>query len=256
MKRIIPLMRALILFACLAVSTAVAADEFRYLIPMAGYLYTADDATYYYATTTVQNLSPRPATVRTTDVYPYFANGTCEAGEPFTVPAQGRITIDPMACMASFSALAIVSDEKLSVRTELDTHKTMVFGWDKLLLDAPTDWIPAGVTALSEGIIRDDGPRKANLLVVNPSADQTLTMTVETSRPEFRLSGTTTVVVPPLSARFVNLSELRNPSPPPFIYSAEGRHLLRLTANGAWQGGVASIYRGPSMYIPATPVAP
>jgi hypothetical protein len=249
-------MRALILFACLAVSTAASADEFHYLIPMAGYLYTADDATYYYATTTVQNLSPRPATVQTTDVYPYFAGGSCAAGEPFTIPAQGRITIGPMECMASLSALAIVSDEKLSVRTELDTHKTMVFGWDKLLLDATTDWIPAGVTALSEGIIRDDGPRKASLLVVNPSADQMLTVTVETSRPEFVLSGTMNVDVPPLSARYVNLPELRNLKPPPFIYSAEGRHLLRLTANGAWQGGVVSVYRGPSMYIPATPIVP
>jgi hypothetical protein len=249
-------MRALILFACLAVSTAATAEEFRYLIPMAGYLYTSDDATYYYATTTVQNLSPRPATVQTTDVYPYFANATCAAGDPITVPPQGRVTIGPMACMSSLSALAIVSDEKLLVRTELDSHKTMVSGWDKQLLDAPTDWIAAGVTALSEAVIREDGPRKANLLVVNPSADQMLTMTVDMTRPELETSGTITINVPPLSARFVSLPELRNPSPPPFIYSVEGRHLLRLTANGRWQGGVSSIFKGPSMYIPATPIVP
>jgi len=242
-------MRTFILFACLSVSLAVAADEFRYLIPLTGYLST-DDGTYYYATTFVQNLSPREATVQATAVYPLNASGPCTAGEPFTIAAHDRVTIGPGSCFSSVSAVEVVSSEKLIVRTELDTHKTMVSGWDKQVLDAPTEWIAAGVTAVSEAIIRDDGPRQANLLVVNPS-DQTLTMTVEMTRPEFGLSSTKTIVVPALSARFVTLEEIRNPSPPPFIYSVDGRHLVRLTANGQWQGGISSIYKGPSMYVPA-----
>jgi hypothetical protein len=138
---------------------------------------------------------------------------------------------------------------------ELDTHKTRVLGWDKQIVDAPTEWIPAGVTALSEAVIRFDGPRTANLFVINPSAT-TLTMSVDMTRPELRMSSTRTIDVPPHSMRMVALDEIRNPNPPPFIYSLEGRHLLRLTANGPWQGGVSSLYEGPSMYMPATPLVP
>jgi hypothetical protein len=245
-------MRSFILFAFLSVSFAVAADEYPYLIPLTGYLSTGD-GTYYYATTIVQNLSPRAATVRATAVYPLNASGTCTPGEPFVIPASERVTISPGSCFSSVSAVTIVSDEKLSVRTELDTHKTMVSGWDKQIIDAPTEWIAAGITAVSEAIIREDGPRQANLLLVNPS-EQTLTMTIEMTRPEFGLSRTETIAVPALAARFVNLEEIRNPSPPPFIYSVDGRHLVRLTADGPWQGGISSIYKGPSMYVPAIPL--
>lgn len=242
-------MRAFILFACLSVSLAAAAEEFRYLIPLTGYL-SSDDGTYYYAGTVVQNLSSHPATVQATDVYPLNGGKPCAASEPFTVPPQGRVTIGWGACFASVSSVVIQSDAKLSVRTEIDIHKTLVSGWDKQLIDASTEWIPAGVPAVSEAIIRDDGPRKANLLVINPS-DQTLTMTVEMTRPEFDLSSATTIEVPAKSSRLVNLEEIRNPSPPPFISSVDGRHLVRLTGSGPWQGGVSSVFKGPSMYLPA-----
>ena len=245
----------MILVLSLAVSAVAVAEEYRYLVPLAGYIATSD-GTYHYATTVLQNLSPRTATVRASDAYPLNPGRPCSTGgEPFTIAAQSRRTISPMSCMAAASALEIVSSEKLIVRMELDTHKTRVLGWDKQVIDAPTAWIPAGVTAVTEAVIRFDGPRTANLLVVNPSAE-TLTMTVDMSRPEIRMSSTTTIQVPPHSMRMVPLEEVRNPNPPPFIYSLEGRHLLRLTANGPWQGGVSSLYEGPSMYMPATPLVP
>jgi hypothetical protein len=243
-------MRSLILIACLSLSVAASADEFRYLIPLTGYL-SGEDSTFYYAGTIVQNLSPRPATVQATDIYALNGGKACSASEPFTVPPQGRVTIGWGACFASISAVALLSNERLSVRTEVDTHKTRDSGWDKLILDAPTEWIPAGVTAVSEAIIREDGPRKASLLVVNPS-DQTLTITVEMTRPEFDLSSATSFDVPAKSSRLISLAEVKNPSPPPFISSVDGRHLVRLTGSGPWQGGVASTFRGPSMYVPAT----
>jgi hypothetical protein len=247
-------MRALILFASLVVSTIVAAEEFRYLIPVSGYIAT-DDGTYYYATTILQNLSPLPATVATTGVYPLSSGKPCATGEPFTIAAQGRETVGPIACMANASAIEIVSDQKLLVRTELEIHKTLVAGWDKEILDAPTDWIPAGVTAVSEAIIRTDGPRKANLLVINP-AFMPITMTVEMTRPELARSSTMTIEIPARSLQFIDLPEITNPAPPPFISSVDGRHLLRLTATGMWQGGVSSVFKGPSMYVPATALEP
>jgi hypothetical protein len=243
-------MRSLILIVCLSLSVAASAQEFRYLIPLTGYM-LGDDNTYYYADTIVQNLSPRPATVQATEIYALNGGKACDGGEAFTVPPQGRVTVGWGACFAAISAISILSDQKLSIRTEIDTHKTLVSGWDKLIIDAPSEWIPAGVTAVSEAIIREDGPRKASLLLVNPS-ETALTMTVEMTRPEFDLSSATTIEVPAKSARLVNLAEIKNPSPPPFISSVDGRHLVRLTGNGPWQGGVSSIFKGPSMYIPAT----
>lgn len=242
-------MRRFLLLLSLSVSFAALADEHRYLLPMVGHLST-NDRTTYSATTVLQNLSPRVATVRVAKVYPLNGAGGCTAGEPFTIAPYERRTIGPDSCFSAVSSAELVSDEKLLVRTELDTHQTLVSGWDKQVLDAPTSWISAGTTAVAEAIIREDGPRGASLLVVNPS-DQALTMTIEMTRPEFQLSSRTSIVIPAASARFIALQEIRNPSPPPFIYSVNGRHLVRLTASGPWQGGISSIYRGPSMYVPA-----
>ncbi|HKR62144.1 MAG TPA: hypothetical protein VJZ00_00320 [Thermoanaerobaculia bacterium] len=247
-------MRALILIASLAVSLVASAEQFQYIVPLSGYLST-DDGTYYYATTVVQNLSPREATVSTVDVYPLNGASPCVVGAPFAVPASGRVSIGPVACFGNVSAIQIVSTEKLRVHTEIDTHATRVSGWDKQLIDAPSAWIPAGTTAVTEAIIRDDGPRKANLLVINPSF-QTLTLNIEMERPELDRSSARTIDVPAHSARLIPLEEVRNPSPPPFVYSVEGRHLLRITGNGDWQGGVSSIYKGPSMYVPAVALEP
>jgi len=248
-------MRALLISLLLAVSLSASAQEYRYLIPMTGYL-AADDGTYYYAYTVVQSLTPRDATIVTAAMYPLSAARPCRSPEPWTVRAGQRARVGPMSCMAAVSAMEIISSEPLSVRTELDTHKTMVSGWDKQIIPASTSWIPAGVTSLSEAIILEDQGRKANLLAINPS-DTTIVLTVEIARPEYRLSKTLTIEVPPQSMRFASLAELRNPTPPPpFISSADGRHLLRITSTGPWQGGVSSRYQGPSMYVPATPLLP
>jgi hypothetical protein len=248
-------MRAILISLLLAVSLSAAAQEYRYLIPMMGYL-ASDDGTYYYAYTVVQSLTPRNATIVTAAMYPLSAGRPCRSPEPWTVRAGERARVSPMSCMAAVSAMEIISNEPLSVRTELDTHKTMASGWDRQIISASTDWIPAGVTSISEAVILEDQGRRANLLAINPS-DTAILLTIEMSRPEYRLSKTLTVEVPAQSMRFASLAEVRNPTPPPpFIASMDGRHLLRITSTGPWQGGVSSRYQGPSMYVPATPLLP
>lgn len=247
-------MRALILSLCLAVSLSASAQEHRYLIPITGYLAT-DDGTFYYAYTVVQNLTPREATITTAGMYPLSLERPCPSPEPWTVPARERVRIGPMVCMSALAAMEIVSTEPLSIRTELDTHKTMVSGWDRQIINATTSWIPADVTSLSEAVLLDEQGRRGNLLAINPS-EVPIVLTVEMVRPEYRLSKTLTVDVPPRSMRFASLGEIRNPGPPPFISSVDGRHLLRITSTGPWQGGVSSLFKGPSMYVPATPLEP
>lgn len=247
-------MRALILSLCLVVSLSASAQAYRYLVPMTGYLST-DDGTYYYAYTVVQNLTPREATIVTVGMYPLSNASPCPSPEPWTIPALERVRISPMVCMSALAAMEIASTEPLSIRTELDTHKTMVSGWDRQILNATTSWIPADVPALSEAVLLDDQGRKASLLAINPS-DQPIVLTVEMVRPEYNLTRTLMVDVPPRSMRFASLAEIRNPSPPPFISSVDGRHLLKITSTGPWQGGVSSLFKGPSMYVPATPLEP
>lgn len=247
-------MRTVLLSLLLAVSLSASAQEYRYLIPVTGYL-SLGDGTYYYANTIVQSLTPRPATIVTAAMYPLSTGRPCPAPGSWSVDAGERVRISPMVCMASLSAMEIISSEPLSIRTELDTHKTMVAGWDKQIIPASTSWIPAGVTSISEAILLDDQGRKANLLAINPS-DTPIVLTVEMDRPEYELSNTITIEVPARSMRFARLGEIRNPSPPPFIASFDGRHVLRITSTGPWQGGVSSLYKGPSMYLPATPLLP
>jgi hypothetical protein len=248
-------MRAILISLLLAVSLSASAQEYRYLIPMTGYL-PADDGTYYYAYTVVQSLTPRDATIVTAAMYPLSAARPCRSPQPWTVRAGERVRISPMSCMAATSAMEIISNEPLSVRTELDTHMTMVLGWDKQVIPATTSWIPSGVASISEAVIREDQGRKANLLAINPS-DTAIVLTVEMSRPEYRISKTLTIEVPAQSMRFANLAEVRSATPlPPFIASIDGRHLLRITSTGPWQGGVSSRYQGPSMFVPATPLLP
>ena len=249
-----PGMRSLVLVAFLSLALTATAGEYHYLIPLAGYV-ASSDGTYQYAYTTVQNLSPRAAMIAVTDVYPFSADAACGAPEPEAIEAHEHWVISPMICMGRASAFAIRSDEPLLVRTEIDTHRTMVAGWDKLIVDAPTSWIDAGTTAVTEAVIRDELGRKANLLVVNPS-DQTLTLTIAISRPELALQDTLTVEVPARSTRLTRLPELHQLHPPPFMSQGDGRHLLQITGNGPWQGGVASTYQGPSLYVPATAFVP
>jgi hypothetical protein len=247
-------MRAIVLSFLLAVSLSASAQEYRYLIPITGYL-PVDDGTYYYAYTVVQSLTPRNATIVTAAMYPLSAGRPCRTPAPWTVPAGKRVRISPMVCMSALSAMEIISNEPLSIRTELDTHKTMVSGWDRQIIPAATDWISAGVTSISEAIILEEQGQKANLLAINPS-DTPIVLTIEMTRPEYGLSRTLTVEVPAKSMRFASLGEIRNPSPPPFMISIDGRHLLRITSTGPWQGGVSSRHQGPSMYLPATPLLP
>lgn len=247
-------MRAILIALLLAVSLSASAQEYRYLIPVTGYL-SAGDGTYYYANTIVQSLTPREATIVTAAMYPLSASRPCPSPGAWSVRGGERARISPMICMAALSAMEIISNEPLSIRTELDTHKSMVSGWDKQIIPAATGWIPAGVTSISEAVLLDDQGRKANLLAVNPS-ETPVVLTVEMDRPEYGLSKTLTIDVPGRSMRFASLGEIRNPSPPPFIASFDGRHVLRITSTGPWQGGVSSLFKGPSMYVPATPLLP
>jgi hypothetical protein len=245
-------MRSLILLLSLVITFGALAAEHRYIVPIAGYL-TNPDGTYFYAYTTVQNLSTRSATIRTEAMYPLSATQTCGAPDAVTLAGRERVQIQPMLCMSAVSAMELVSSEPLIVRTELDTHQTMVYGWDKQIIDSPREWIPADVPSVSEAVLLDEQGRKANLLAINPS-DQTILLKVEIERPEYHSSQTMMIEVPAKSMRFAPLSEIRNPAPPPFISSVDGRHLLRITSTGPWQGGVSSTFKGPSMYIPATPL--
>jgi hypothetical protein len=247
-------MRSLALVVTLSLTLAASAAEYHYLIPLAGYL-AMPDGTYHYAYTTIQNLSPRQATITTTAVYPYFADAVCRTPDPTPIEPRERLMVSPLICMGRASAFDIVSDEPLIVRTELQTHKTRIAGWDKQIIDAPTAWIEPGVAAVTDCILRDDEGKKANLLVVNPS-DATLTLTIEITRPDLRLSDTLTLEVPPRSTSFAPLSEVRDPHPAPFGVFGDGRHILTITGDGPWQGGVTSLVQGPSMYIPAVPLAP
>ena len=98
-------MRSLILIACLTVSVAAAADEFRYLIPLTGYM-LSDDNTYFYADTVVQNLSPRPASVQVTDVYALNGGKPCAGGDPFVVPPHGYSRFCTCSRICSISTLS------------------------------------------------------------------------------------------------------------------------------------------------------
>jgi hypothetical protein len=238
----------------LLLASAVSADEFHYIVPMAGIM-TGDANLQYQSSTVLWNLTPREATVQTSAVYPFEGKAACNMAESFTIEPFGRKVISPLSCFRFTAALSFTSNEKLNVRTEIETHRTLVNGWDKQLVEAATSWIDAGVTTIAEGVLREDGPRKANLIVINP-ADTTLTLTVEKTRPEFLLSATDTYAVAPHSTRFIPIAPLINATPPPFMSSVTGRHLFKLTGNGPWQGGVSSIYQGPSMYSAAVPLAP
>jgi hypothetical protein len=253
MACLIIVMRTFIVLLSLAVSMSAAAAEFQYVIPFAGFA-QGNDGTWLYSYTVVTNLSPRPATVQTTDVYPVVAGSACSAPAPFTLAPNQRIRISPMVCMGRLSSLAFVSDEPLSVRTELDTKKAS-FGSDRQIINAFTEWIPAGVESVTEAIIRDDAGWKANLVLINPN-ETPLVVTVVVDRPEVNRSTTLTFDVAPKSTRIVNVPELRRENPTPFITSGEGRHMLRLSANGDYQAGFSSMSYGVSMYVPATPLVP
>ena len=253
MARLIIVMRTFIVLVSLAVSLSAAAAEHRYVIPFAGFA-QGNDGTWLYSYTVVTNLSPRPATILTTDVYPVIAESPCAAPAPINLAANQRIRISPMVCMGRLSALSIVSDEPLSVRTELDTKKP-AFGSDRQIINAFTDWIPTGVESVTEAVIRDDAGWRANLVLINPN-ETPLVVNVAVDRPEVNRSTTMTIDVAPKSARIVNVPELRRTNPTPFITSGEGRHLLRLSANGPYQAGFSSMSYGVSMYVPATPLVP
>jgi hypothetical protein len=246
-------MRTFIVIASLAISMSAAAAEYRYILPFAGYA-RANDGMWLYSYTVVTNLSPRPATITTTDVYPVFADTPCSTPAPATLEPHARLRISPMICMGRLSSLAIVSDEPLSVRTELDTKKP-AFGSDRQIIDAFTDWIPAGVESVTEAIIRDDSGWGANLVLINPS-DQPLVVNVAIDRPEVNRSTSMTIDVAPKSTRITQIPELRRANPTPFITSGEGRHLLRISANGPYQAGLSSNSYGVSMYVPATQLVP
>ena len=248
-------MRTLILALTLAVSFAASAAEYPYIIPMSGYAQGSRN-TWFYAETIVQNLSPRPATIRTTSVYPVFSTGTCSMPESFTLQPLERTHIDLGACLMHIAAIELSSNEPLSIRTEVDSHRTRVAGWDRQVIHAATGWIAAGVDSLTEAVISEGGDRRANLLLVNPSATE-LEVVVEMTRPEFDASRSETIVVAPKSSRLVGLSEIPDPlGPAPIPIERDGRHILRLHANGPYQGGVSSVTAGTSMYVPAVPLAP
>jgi len=247
-------MRIHVLIASLVLALGLSAAEYRYILPVAGYS-LGQDGTSLYAYTVVTNLSPRPATLRTTNVYPLVADRPCNVSttSASTLEPNARVRISPMICMDRLSSIEIVSDEPLSVRTELDT-KRWAFGTDRQIIQAPTDWIAAGATSVTEAIIRDDSNWRANLLLINPS-DQQLTVQVQVDRPEVHNSATHTFELAPRSTRIVNIPEVRRVPLDPFVSSGEGRHILRISANGPYQAGMSSVSYGVSMYVPATPLA-
>ena len=108
MACLIIVMRTFIVIASLAISMSAAAAEHRYILPFAGYA-RANDGMWLYSYTVVTNLSPRPATITTTDVYPVFADTPCSTPAPATLEPHARLRISPMICMGRLSSLAIVS---------------------------------------------------------------------------------------------------------------------------------------------------
>lgn len=248
-------MRALItLLICLSLTATVLADDHPYLIPMVGYTATSDHV-YTYAYTYVQNLSPRTATFEVKEVYSMSASRRCDVSGSLEIPAYERVTISPMTCMTAVAAVAIVSNEPLSIRTELDSHQTMATGWDKQVIDAPAEWIAAGTTTIAEGVVLEDSDKKASLLVINP-ADVPLTLTVQLDRPEHRTSSTRTFTIGPRSMQLIDLAPVRRDVNWPFMSSGKGRHVIRITGDGPWQGGVSSVSKGSSMWAPAKPLVP
>jgi hypothetical protein len=246
-------MRTLALAVSLLLALTAAAAEHQYILPMAGYS-LGHDGTSLYAYIVVTNLSPRPATIRPTNVYPFAADRPCAAPASIALGPHERMRISPMICMDRVSAIEIVSDEPLSIRTELDT-KRWAFGSDRQIIPAPTQWIAADVPSVTEAIIRDDSQWRANLLLINP-ADSKLVVHVQVDRPEVSNSATHTFEVAPRTSRIVNIPEVRRVVPTAFISSGEGRHILTITANGPYQAGMSSVSYGISMYVPATPLAP
>ncbi len=246
-------MRTLALITALLLALTAAAAEHPYILPLAGYA-LGQDGTNLYAYTVVTNLSPRTATIRTTNVYPLVADRACAAPTTISLEPHSRLRISPMICMDRLSSLEIVSDEPLSIRTELDT-KRWTFGSDRQIITAPTEWIAANVSSVTEAIIRDDSQWRANLLLINPS-DSNLVVNVQVDRPEVRNAAMHTFEVAPRSSRIVNIPEVRRVIPEPFISSGEGRHILTITGNGPYQAGMSSVSYGISMYVPATPLAP
>lgn len=247
-------MRTLILVLSLVLSSAVAAAEFEYVVPLAGYAEGSGN-TWFYAQAFIQNLTPRPATLRTTGLFPAFDGARCEVGETVTIPPYEQIVTGLTICRAQFAAFSFVSDEKLNVRVEIDSHVTMKSGWDKQVIDASHGWLPAGTDLVAEGIVNRTSQR-ANILLVNPS-DSVLRAQVHVVRPEWGVANDVTLEVPARSSRLFAIAELPHPAPPPFIDSADGRHLIRLRADGPLQGGVTTVDKsGASMYVPLVALEP
>lgn len=247
-------MRTLLLALSLVLSSSVAAAEFEYVVPLAGYA-EGSGRTWYYAQAFVRNLSPRSAELRLTGIYPAAHDARCALSESVTLESHEQIVTGLTICRGQFAAFSFTSTEKLSIRVEIDSHVTMKAGWDKQVIDASSGWLPGGVDLVAEGIARRNLQR-ANLLLVNPSA-RILTVQVHVERPEWDVESDLIVEVPGRSTRLFPLSELPHPAPPPFMDSADGRHTIRLRGDGPLQGGVSTVSGdGASMYVPLVALEP
>lgn len=235
-------------------SLSVAAAEYEYVVPLAGYT-EGSGRTWYYAQAFIRNLSPRPAELRVTGLYPAVPDAGCGLAETATIAPHDRIVTGLTICRAQFAAFSFTSSEKLDIRIEIDSHVTLKAGWDKQVIDASSGWLPAGVDLVAEGIAKRTLER-ANVLLVNPS-DRVLTVQMHVERPEWELASDLILEVPARSVRLFPLTELPHPAPPPFMDSADGRHLIRLRGDGPLQGGVSTISRdGASMYVPLVALEP
>lgn len=247
-------MRTLSLVLSLVLSLSVAAAEFEYVVPLAGYA-EGSGRTWYYAQAFIRNLSPRPAELRVTGIYPAAHDARCGLADTVTLAPHERIVTGLTVCRAQFAAFSFTSNEKLDIRVEIDSHVTMRSGWDKQVIDASTGWLPAGIDLVAEGIAKRTLQR-ANVLLVNPS-DRVLTVQMHVERPEWDVESDLILEVPARSTRLFPLTELPHPAPPPFIDSADGRHLIRLRGDGPLQGGISTVSRdGASMYVPLVALEP
>jgi hypothetical protein len=247
-------MRTLLLVLSLLGSMGVAAAEYEYVVPLAGYT-EGSGRTWYYAQAFIQNLTPRPATLRVTGIYPATPDARCALSETATIEAHEQIVTGLSICRAQFAAFSFVSNEKLNIRVEIDSHVTRRSGWDKQLIDATSGWLPAGVDAVAEGIANRSAQR-TNILLVNPS-DRVLTVQVNVTRPEFGVSQDLLIEVAPKATRLFPIAEIANPAPWPFPTSVDGRHYVRLRGDGPLQGGVTTVDTGgASMYVPLVALEP